>query len=384
MNKIQKIELIKKYAPMVWIPEDDAFLPEDCQVMESVAKVGKSSSDMKPFKLDELGKLKNSKKYYLDIPEIDFNNFGLNSDYQGSEMGPEALSAHVREKFGNNPFLNPKARRSMPKYHARVSEISITYIKDRPFSEYYKIHDPGLFGNYQVIQYFFFFIFNDSWNKHLGDWDSTLEMFIKKDKTRAYAILHMHHLTWMVKFNPRPKKLIEWITEWQKVRRNRHMGIVYQFALHPFVFIAKGAHGGYPTPGFSVHGLKPIIQKVIGQTDYRQIGKLCIFPDYPPVTKDAILKILREADIDTSQTNFLSWEEAVILEKQPWLKYKGLWGTKSEYSGWSGPTGPSRKGCWRMDQRRFKKAFKKAMDGDYSGEWILKIFKNWHGWRELS
>jgi len=162
------------------------------------------------------------------------------------------------------------------------------------------------------------------------------------------------------------------------------MGIVYQFALHPFVFIAKGAHGGYPTPGFSVHGLKPIIQKVIGQTDYRQIGKLCIFPDYPPVTKDAILKILREADIDTSQTNFLSWEEAVILEKQPWLKYKGLWGTKSEYSGWSGPTGPSRKGCWRMDQRRFKKAFKKAMDGDYSGEWILKIFKNWHGWRELS
>jgi len=80
---------------------------------------------------------------------------------------------------------------------------------------------------------------------------------------------------------------------------------------------------------------------VIGQTDYRQIGKLCLYPDYFPVTKEAILNILKEADINTNKTNFLPWEEPVILDKQPWLKYKGLWGTKSEYSGWSGATGPS-------------------------------------------
>lgn len=381
MEKVQTIELIKKYAPIIWVHEDDAYLSEDCQVMESVAKIGKSSSNMKPFKLDDLGELKNSKKYYMDIPEIDFNNFGLNSDYQGPEMGPEALSSHVKEKFGNNPFLHPNERRRLPKYHARVSEIEISPKKGEPFSEYYNIRDSEIFGKYDVIQYYFFFIFNDAWNKHVGDWDSTLEIFIKKNRRRAYAILHMHHLSWLVKFSFKSKTLREWITEWQKVRRKRHMGLLYQFEKHPFVFIARGAHGGYPTPGFSVHGLKPLIPNVIGQTDYRQIGKLCIFPDDPPVTKKAILDILKEANIKTSQTNFLSWKEPVVLEKQPWLKYKGLWGTKSEYSGWSGPTGPAQKRSWRMDQRRFKKAFQKAAKGDYSGDWILKIFKNWHGWR---
>jgi len=107
MASKQDIELIKRYAPILWLHEDDAFLPEDCAVMEKLAKVGTSKEDMKPFTLDELGDLKNSEKYYLDIPEIDFNNFGMGSDYEGPKMGPEALSAQVRNKFGNNPLLDP-------------------------------------------------------------------------------------------------------------------------------------------------------------------------------------------------------------------------------------------------------------------------------------
>jgi len=381
MANNQNIELIKRYAPILWICEDDAFLPEDCAVMERFAKVGTSDEDMKPFTLNELGELENSKEYYMDIPEIDFNNFGINSDYDGPKMGPEALSAHVRKKIGNNPLLDPNSRESSPKYQARVSKIRITYIRGKPFSEYYKTHDPGVFGDYDVIQYYFFYVYNDAWNQHVSDWDSTLELFIKEDNTRAYAILHMHHLTWMVTFSGKPKKLNRWIADWQKVESQKRMGSLFHFAAHPFIFVARGTHGGYPTPGYSIHGLEPVILKVIAQTDYRQIGKLCIFPDYDPVTKDAILNILQEANMDTSKTKFLPWKDPVILNKQPWLKYKGPWGTKSKYDGWSGSTGPAQKRCWRMDQRRFKKAFRKAIEGDYSGEGFFKIFKNWHGWR---
>ncbi len=46
MTNKEKIDLIKRYAPILWMHDDDAFLPEDCGVMEKFAKVGKSESDM--------------------------------------------------------------------------------------------------------------------------------------------------------------------------------------------------------------------------------------------------------------------------------------------------------------------------------------------------
>jgi len=381
MTNDEKMKVIKKYAPIIWYHQDEAFLPDDCAVMERFAKIGRSMTDMRKFKLSELGNLDDSGDYYMDIPEIDFSNFGMHSDYAGPKLGPEALAAHVRKKFGNNPFLDPDARVPSPKYFARISGITITYKKGEPFSEYYITHDPGVFGEYDVIQYYFFYIFNDSWNKHLSDWDSTLELFIKKNKRRAYAVHHMHHLRWMVKFSSKPMKLKSWIDRWQRVENTKQMGSVFHYALHPFVFMARGGHGGYPTPGYSIHGLKALKIRVIGQTDYRQIGKVCIFPDYPPVTREAIREILKEAEISPGKVKLLPWKEPILLDDQPWLKYKGLWGTKSEYSGWSGSTGPSRKKYWRMDQRRFKRAFMEAVEGDYSDGWVLKIFKNWHGWR---
>ena len=380
MTNKEKIDLIKRYAPILWMHDNDAFLPENCGVMEKFAKVGKFESNMKSFKLDELGDLKDSKRYHMDIPEIDYNNFGLNSDYDGPEMGPDALSAYVREKYGNNPFADLNARDPFPRYHARVREISITDRNDRD-SKSIKGLDNGIFGDYYVVQYYFFYIFNDSWNKHVSDWDSTLEVFIKKDNSRAYAIYHMHHVTWTVKFNSKPQKLSIWISDWKEVENKKEMGWNFQFSDHPFIFVAEGAHGGYPTPGFSIHGTRIFKAKVIGQTDYRQTDKLCIFPDYSPVNKNVIINILDDAGVDTSKTEFIPWVDPIILDKQPWLKYKGLWGTKSKYKGWGGSTGPSRKKCWRMDQRRFKKALIKAMKGDYSGNWPYKILKNWHGWR---
>ena len=380
MTSDEKVQLIKRYAPIFWMHEDDAFLPEDCGVMENLAKVGTSPKNLRSFKLDDLGGLKDSDKYYMDIPEVDFGNFGINSNYAGPETGPKGVSAHMREKFSNNTFLYPKARPSLPKYHARVSEISITD-KGDPDSSAIKSADSGIFGDYQVVQYFFFYLFNDAWNQHISDWDSTLEIFIKDDNSRAYAIFYMHYVSWAVNFSGKPQKLKPWIAGWKDVEAKKQMGWAFQYGVHPFVFVANGAHGGYPTPGFSVHGTKIFKTKILGQTDYRQIGKLCIFPDYEPVKKEIIVDILNTAGIEASKAKFLPWEEPLLLENQSWLKYKGLWGTKSEYEGWSGAPGPSQKSSWRMDQRRIKRALVKAIEGDYLGDWPSKILLNWQGWR---
>lgn len=380
MTSDEKVQLIKRYAPIFWMHEEDAFLPEDCGVMENLAKVGTSPKNLKSFKLDDLGGLKNSDKYYMDIPEVDFSNFGINSSYAGPETGPKGVSAHMREKLSNNTFLYPQARPSLPRYHARVSEVSITD-KGDPDSMALKSMASGIFGDYQVVQYFFFYLFNDAWNQHISDWDSTLEIFIKDDNSRAYAIFYMHYVSWAVSFSGKPQKLKPWIAGWKDVEAKKQMGWAFQYGAHPFVLVANGAHGGYPTPGFSVHGTKIFKTKILGQTDYRQIGKLCIFPDYEPVKKEIVVEILKTAGIEASKTKFLPWEEPLVLENQSWLKYKGLWGTKSEYEGWSGATGPSQKSSWRMDQRRIKRALVKAIEGDYLGDWPSKILLNWHGWR---
>jgi hypothetical protein len=314
----------------------------------------------------------------MDIPDIDYANFGMGADYAGFEMGPERLAALVRKKYSNNPFVNLNARDPLPKYYGRVSKITIEEKNDND-SQVIKIRDPGAFGTYDVIQYYFFFLYNDSWNQHLSDWDSTLEIFVKENKRRSYVLLHMHHVSWMMKFSGKPRELKTWIEDWQKVE-NKKIGWMTHYAVHPFVFIATGAHGGYATPGYSLHGTKVFSNRILTQSDNRQIGKICVYPDYEPVTQTAILKMLNNANIDTSQTKFISWEEPVILDRQPWLKYKGLWGTKSEYSGWSGGAGPSRKSCWRMDQRRFKRTLVEALYGKYMGSWPFKILRNWHGW----
>lgn len=379
MTKEQKLELIRRYAPILWLHEDDAFFPEDCAVMSQYAQIGKSDAEMRDFTLDELGDLDDSQDYYMNLPGIDFNNLGMNSGYEGPAMGPEGLSLYVRETYGNNTFLNPDARQPLPKFLARASKIRITYTRNL-MNDFLRDNHPGIFGDYYVVQYYFFFIYNDSWNQHVSDWDSTMEIFAKQDNSQAYAIYNMHHTSWMVQLSGQPQALNNWIADWQDVENNR-MGWCFQYGVHPFIFVARGAHGGYPTPGYSVHGGGALGKKMLAQTDYRQIGKLCVFPDYVPVSEEVIKNILEAANIDTDQLRFLSWEEPVILENQPWLKYKGLWGTKAEYEGWSGATGPKQKKCWRMNQRRFKGAFFEAVQGDYKSGLLVKILKNWHGWR---
>lgn len=377
MTKQKKLELINRFAPILWLHSQDNFFPEDCLVMEQMAKLGRSPADLRDFTLDELGDLDDSQDYYMDLPELDFNNFADDAAYSGTAMGPEALSHLACQKYGNNTFLDPGARWPVPRFYARALEFEVSNNFD-PHNMWLEGVHPEIFGDYYVIQYYFFFIYNDAWNQHISDWDALLEIYTKKDHTDTYVIYHMHHKSWLVKLDDQFSDLNDWLADWRQVADNK-MGTGFNIADHPFVFIARGAHGGYPTPGYTIHGGGALGKTLLAQTDHREIGKYCVFPAVLNTTE--IQTKLDQAGITTDTIQYVPWSEFIFLDKQPWLEYKGRWGPKSEYDGWGGPEGIKQKKFWRMNQRRFKNTFIDAALGLYTNGSIIKILRNWHGWK---
>lgn len=101
--------------------------------------------------------------------------------------------------------------------------------------------------NIQVIQYFFFYLFNDFWNKHIGDWDSTIEILINNSTNEKYAIYSMHETNWFLKLGRSDNNIRRWINkDW--ANNKSKIKTVYTIGSHPFGFVAKGGHGVYPTP----------------------------------------------------------------------------------------------------------------------------------------
>jgi hypothetical protein len=149
------------------------------------------------------------------------------------------------------------------------------------------------------------------------------------------------------------------------------MGEAYVLKNHPYVFVARGAHAGYPTPGYSVHGLGLPGDDFLANTDERQIGRLCILPE--DVSEETIRTNLRVANIEVNRLRFGKWREPELVGSQAWRGYKGKWGEDTKYRGWDGPQNPpiSKRPNWR----NLKKALQSV---DIEADSVLV---NWHGIR---
>lgn len=377
-KKRENEALVKKYAPILWFHEDEAFLPEDCKVLPEVAELyrGKQREDF-DHTLDDLVKIKESDECSLDIPDLDLEYFTIPREYHKSitELGPEAVAHLAKERYGNNPALGFPEKDTIPKYYGRVGHLKLAYRKGDPFSEYFRKNDDTIFGSYTVIQYFFFYIFNDSWNKHEGDWDSTLEILINEDNNRKYLVSHMHHTTWLAGLVPVESDLIAWLEEWNGLEKG-DMGKAYAMNDHPYLFVARGAHGAYPTPGFSIHGMGlRRIARMIASVDERQIGRTCVLPEDEKVSEELIRTDLRLAKIDANRIKFFKWREPELFTNQPWLNFQGKWGQDTGYEGWDGP-----KGAWHGRKINLWNLKSRFSEG-YKGKFYDKILLSWHGVR---
>jgi hypothetical protein len=188
-------------------------------------------------------------------------------------------------------------------------------------------------------------VYNDSWNQHQGDWDCMVELYIKPGAgdrpDRLYMINHLHHVRWVSRWAELTPALQTWLDRWERLR-GKELGEVYEMDGHPYVFLTQGAHAGYPTPGFTLHGLD--VPGIVSRDDFltnsdeRQIGRVCILP--PDVDEDLIATNLRTNGIPTDKLVFGRWGEPELVEDQPWRAYRGRWGEESPYMGWDGPQDP--------------------------------------------
>ncbi len=384
MTDAEKLALTKKHTPILWLHEEEAFLPEDCKIVVKISdlctgKRGGKIAPKQPQKIDDLGDVKNSDKTLLR-----FRDFHL--DEKVKELGPRGVGNLGRSKYHyslssisiNGSMFN----RTLPKYYARVSEFTcFPGDTSQVFSRFFRQNDKDVFGPYYLIEYFFYFIFNDAWNMHQSDWDSMVKIYINRNSGRKYVTTHMHHAKWVSRW-PDPsgsQTVVTWLDGWNNLKK-KELGEVFVRGDHPYVFVSLRGHGGYPTPGFTLHGidLPGIVSRedILITTDERQLGGTCIVPG--GVNTNNIGAELQSANVNTTNLRFHKWSSPELVNKQPWLKYKGLWGDASKFKGWSGPQNPpiSKKPTKTDNWKTFGKDLQFQIADGYKNRTVMD---SWHG-----
>jgi hypothetical protein len=138
---------------------------------------------------------------------------------------------------------------------------------------------------YIVIQYWFFYLYNDGpLNNHEGEWEM-IEVLLDYPSRCPLCVAYSRH-------------------EWGEFRLWGN--VTKADETHPIVYVAKGSHGAYFTA--------------------------------------AKFKVKRTFDItsDDGWKGYLS--SHTILEDQHWLDFGGNWGCRSRAPGFSGPHGPQYQG----------------------------------------
>lgn len=347
-------DLIRKYEPVLCFHPDEAYLPENARrmVMEAVRYEKSSGRELnRAFDPNmgfrersvHLGRLKDKNKWSLVLPESDLRD--VTTTVGGNKRhGLTAVKQAMRTRYGNRQVAATAAG-STPLYHARV--VRKVDVQTAPYR-----------GRYAIIQYYFFYIYNDSANQHQGDWDSSIEVCVPKGGGDVYVFYHQHHTSWLTKMLPpgHGSSLDGWITNWASRQNGAkwadkdELGEAYAFGTHPLAFVANGAHGAYPTPGtsFFVIDLGTIAdwfgdRYIPFNMDERSWGVTV----GPSALKADV--VARAPDVPgVTAPEYIAWEKPKILDKQAWLTYGGLWGQRvPEYNGWGGSRGPRTKDMWK-------------------------------------
>jgi hypothetical protein len=223
--------------------------------------------------------------------------FGVSGD-EDSEENLAEVSYGLLDPIAKTQQLPPE-----------VTEAAISLYKPyTDFNNYPPVYYYRLMNNrgYTVIQYWFFYAYNDwgtshqGMNDHEGDWESVF-VFLEED-TPVYAAYAAH---------TDGLKPYKW-TEIEKYRGS-----------HPIVYVGCGSHGSYAKKG--VHKVSKVLN------DYAQAN----------------------SDTAIGPGTNTAWTTPVDLEQQPWaLNFAGHWGTvfsrlglERAATGIRGPKSPP----WQFD-----------------------------------
>lgn len=245
---VEEESLLEKYAPVLYFHPDELFFPTtiDAMLEESDLKVNNVTIDELPVLVDSLSSPDVTGEYYLDMV--------------GASGGLVVFGIPI------DPFLVPESDR----------------FNIYPYIVYGRESEPD--NMHIVLQYWFFYSYNDWNNKHEGDWEMIQIVLNKTNKNPLFATYSYHYeantLTW---------SQIE-ISE-----------------SHPKVFVANGGHASYwDTSNRRHHGFQEYISR-----------------DGPILSPEVNYTLIKISNL----TN--------------WVHFPGLWGEVGFNPGTSGPHSPA-------------------------------------------
>ncbi len=314
---MSKHELIRKYEPVLLFSKDDDGNEENFLPVSTANYVAESSlqrsgegtvRERKKVTLDYLGQLtsQESRQLYLSFAadevlrhDPSFRErlshdgmamFGIES-FEEDEETPE-----IEGELEDDLLLDPAAdvsyglREAM---HLPPEVHSLSLERYEPYRDYKK-YPPLYYYNviynrgFLVLQYYFFYAFND-WgtahngvNDHEGDWEM-ISLFMQKEKP-AYVAYSAH--TGAPEFHA-----------WDDSALEKHDG------MHPVVYVGCGSHANY---------------------FHSTVHKTASFKDFAH----------GNSDYSIGSGAKLAWGEPVDLGTAPWaLNYAGGWGARVERFG---------------------------------------------------
>ena len=374
------MDTVKEFAPIFWFHQNETYLPIDVQAMTRISDLYKKDEKLL-FKhtIQELKGL--GKDYCLSLKDINLGYPDPNKDIITSPhgSGPNAVSEHIKQLYNSIKSSYD---------HIIYTRSGTETIKKSDFdanvwSGTWAPYNSKIPGGYSVIQYFPFYVYNDFMNKHVGDWDSTVEIFINKTQNLTWVRTYMHHYAWfssMGKSN-QFQNINNWLKMWQNLG-NGDLGPIFNLNEHPFIFVSLGSHGCYPTPGYTLYGIEVKIKLIdteliqwVALADERQIGKVCLIPGDSEITKEDIKVCLRNSKFNTEKLKVYKYK-LDPADNQPWSTFKGRWGNRSKLLGWDSPDSAPNKETFQITKNIILKKLQLELKTGYKPFFIIQ---NYHG-----
>jgi RsiW-degrading membrane proteinase PrsW (M82 family) len=273
-NSLSDQDLAQKFAPVLYFHPAELFRPQSVDVFVNTARLREQRRLW--FDINILPKVSitdlfdySEDHYFLDIwygneGTSDFMNYESHRAYYQNVLSPEA---------GGPPIVT----------YARV-------VRDES-------------QGHIAIQYWFFYYYNDWFNKHEGDWEMG-EVILNETGEPEWFVLSQHHGG-----TRRP-----WST------------VTVENDTHPVIHVALGSHANY----FWGNEIYPNGMD-IGNTRVEIMDRTGTFGRIIP----EVHLIPRLTISEDDQSNLLGWE---------WILFGGHWGETAPQSDFGGPYGPAYKG----------------------------------------
>ena len=275
LRKSESEELAQRYAPALFFHEDEVFRPQGVAVMIDHARL----------------RIKGAEQGVTNQ---------LNADVLFQNYGAEYFLDLWYGAEGNSSYLNYTAHRDF--YELFLRPGTGRQASAYPVTAYAHVATDEVSGRI-ALQYWLFYYYNDSYNKHEGDWEM-VTVVLAADQQPEFVTITAHH--------GGTRRL------WENVHLVQET--------HPAVYVARGSHANY--------FVGPEFYPITFQFLTRRVSAYDRTGNEGPVIPQVVLIPSRE--------ELLANPDA--YPELRWLRFEGHWGEQAFQADFGGPLGPADKG----------------------------------------